>query len=49
MIPSGCGQFAKGMPSEIRREIRGDLEFYEALMTFEPDTLSTLKAAPQRA
>jgi hypothetical protein len=28
------------MPGKIRKKTRGNLDLYEALMTFEPDTLS---------
>jgi hypothetical protein len=38
------------MPGKIRQEILGDLELYEALMTFESDTLSIASdASPDRA
>jgi hypothetical protein len=33
------------MPGEIPKEISGDLDLYEALMTCEPDTLSAASDA----
>ena len=38
--PLRSRKFAKAMPGKIRKKMRGNLDLYEAPMTFEPDTLS---------